>query len=109
MGRVLRAGPGLRTRLVIASKSGIAPPAPYHSHRTYLIVAREAWLRRPRIAPVDLSQMRLPDLRTRPVELAAALDALRSSGKMRTAGVSNYIASQTCAARAHPPFPLATT
>lgn len=107
-GELLREDPSLRTRMVIATKAGITPPTPYNSSTAYLIGACEASLRRLNIERIDLFQIHRPDLLAHPAEVAAALEKLRSAGKIAAAGVSNYTAAQTDALCAHLPFPLAT-
>jgi aryl-alcohol dehydrogenase-like predicted oxidoreductase len=107
LGRLLAEDPALRARMIVATKGGIAPPAPYDSSAAYLIEACEASLRRLRTDVIDLYQIHRPDLLAHPAEVAAALDRLRAAGKIKAAGVSNYTAAQTRALMAHLPFPLA--
>ncbi|MGH8253623.1 MAG: aldo/keto reductase [Steroidobacteraceae bacterium] len=108
LGRVLRAAPGLRTRMVLASKAGIFPPLPYDSSVTYLVQACESSLQRLGLDCIDLWQIHRPDFLTHPAEVARAFDRLRQSGKIRAAGVSNYSAAQIDALCEHMPFPLAS-
>lgn len=108
-GRVLSGNPGLRDRIVLASKGGILPPIPYWSRGARLVEACEASLRRLGVETIDLYQIHRPDLLAHPAELAAALDQLRRQGKIKAAGVSNYKASQLAALAAHMPFPLVAT
>ncbi|GGE75575.1 aldo/keto reductase [Niveispirillum cyanobacteriorum] len=105
-GRVLAANPGLRDRIVLATKGGILPPIPYWSRGSRLIETCEASLRRLGVESIDLYQIHRPDLLAHPAELAAALDTLRQQGKIRAAGVSNYTPTQFAALAAHMPFPL---
>lgn len=108
LGRLFADDPGLRARMVLATKGGIVPPVPYDSSAAYLVSACEASLRRLRTDCVDLYQIHRPDLLAHPAEVAEAFDRLRQAGKIRAAGVSNYTASQTAALLAHMPFPLAS-
>lgn len=105
-GRVLKANPGLRDRIVLATKGGIQPPIPYHQRGNRLVECCEASLRRLNVDCIDLYQVHRPDLLAHPAEVAAALDTLRQQGKIKAAGVSNYTAAQVAALSAHLPFPL---
>ena len=107
-GRVLSERPGLRDRIILASKAGIQPPVPYDSSAAYLIGACEASLRRLGIEQLDLLQVHRPDLLAHPAEVAAAFDVLHRQGKVRAAGVSNYTAAQVQALQAHMTLPLAS-
>ena len=106
LGRVLAEAPGLRERMVLATKGGIRPPVPYDSSREGLVAACEASLKRLGTDRVDLYQIHRPDLFAHPEEVAAALVQLREAGKIREAGVSNHTPAQVDALAAHLPFPL---
>lgn len=108
LGRVLAANPGLRARMVLATKGGILPPVPYDQSPTYLREACEASLRRLGVDTIDLYQIHRPDMYAHPAEVAATLVELREAGKIREVGVSNFTVAQTDALVAHLPFPLAT-
>jgi len=108
LGRVLRDAPGLRKRMVLASKGGIYPPLPYDSSAAYLVQACEKSLQRMGVDCIDLWQIHRPDVLTHPAEVASAFEQLRQSGKIRAAGVSNYSATQVDALCEHMPFPLAS-
>ncbi len=108
LGRVLRAEPSIRERIVLATKAGIRPPLPYDSSTAYLIQACEASLRRLGVEQIDLLQVHRPDVLAHPAEVATALDTLHRQGKIRAAGVSNYSAAQTRALLAHLTIPLAS-
>ncbi len=108
LGKVLRAEPSIRTRIVLATKVGIRPPVPYDSSAAYLLQACEASLRRLGVEQVDLLQVHRPDMLAHPAEVASALDTLHRQGKIRAAGVSNYSAAQTRALLAHLTIPLAS-
>ena len=109
LGRVMAGTPGMRDRMVLATKGGIVPGVPYNSGAEAITAACEASLRRLRTEVIDLYQIHRPDMLTHPAELAEALDRLRSAGKIREAGVSNFTPGQHEALAAHLPFPLATT
>jgi len=72
------------------------------------VQACEDSLQRLGVECIDLFQIHRPDLLTHPAEVAAALEQLRNSGKIRAAGVSNYSASQLDALCQHLAFPLAS-
>ncbi len=109
LGRILADAPRLRERMVLATKGGIVPGVPYNSGRESVTAACEASLRRLRTDVIDLYQIHRPDMLTHPAELAGALDGLRSAGKIREAGVSNFTPAQHEALAAHMPFPLASS
>ena len=108
LGRLLTAQPGLRDRIVLATKGGIIPGQPYDSSSKYLIEACEASLRRLSTDHVDLYQVHRPDMFTHPDEVFAAFTNLRSRGLVREVGVSNYTLSQTTLLEARLSFNLAT-
>jgi aryl-alcohol dehydrogenase-like predicted oxidoreductase len=108
LGAVLREAPRLRDRIVLATKAGIAPPAPYDSSAGHLLAACDASLERLGVGYIDLYQIHRPDLLAHPGEVAEALERLRRAGKIRAAGVSNYSAAQFEALAAHLPFALAS-
>ena len=90
LGELFAADPGLRGRMVLASKGGIMPPLPYDSSAAYLWSALDASLKRLGVEQVDLWQVHRPDLLTHPAELAETLAAMVESGKVRAVGVSNF-------------------
>jgi predicted oxidoreductase len=108
LGRLFSADPGLRRKMVLASKGGIVPGVPYDSSAGYLVAACEASLRRLGTDYLDLFQVHRPDVLTHPAEVARALETLVTSGKVRTVGVSNHTTSQTAALVAHLHLPLAS-
>lgn len=109
LGDALQRDPGLRSQIVVATKGGIFPGVPYISSAAHLVQACEASLRRLRIDAIDLYQIHRPDFLTHPYEVATALDQLRSAGKIREAGVSNYSHAQARALAAYMPFSLTST
>ncbi len=108
LGRVLAHDKSLRGRMVLASKGGIIPPTPYNSSSEYLISACEASLKRLNTDVIDLWQIHRPDLLAHPQDIAKAFDSLKSAGKVREFGVSNFTVAQTRALQAHLDFPLAS-
>ena len=109
LGRVLDSVPGLRDRIVLASKGGIIPGVPYDSSASYIISACEASLRRMNAEVIDLYQIHRPDMFTHPEEIAQAFTSLRTRGLVREFGVSNYTVPQTLALNGFLDSGLATT
>lgn len=97
LGEVLAAEPGLRGRMVLATKGGIMPPLPYDQSADYLRSAIDASLRRLKVDSVDLWQVHRPDILAHPQEVARVLDDAVAAGKIRTLGVSNFTIHQTAA------------
>ena len=97
LGDVLAAEPGLRSRMVLATKGGILPPLPYDQSPEYLVQAIDASLRRLRVERVDLWQIHRPDVLAHPHETARALDRAIADGKIGALGVSNFTVAQTAA------------
>ena len=106
LGQVFAESPGLRGRMVLATKGGITPPVPYDSSRAYLMAALDASLSRMGVDHVDLYQIHRPDILTHPADLAATLDAMVDSGKVRAVGVSNYAPDQSRALASYLRAPL---
>ncbi|HRI14880.1 MAG TPA: aldo/keto reductase [Verrucomicrobiota bacterium] len=113
-GETLRESPGLRDRLVIATKCGIrrandpTPDAPfrYDFSGEYLLQAVENSLRRLGVEMVDLLMLHRPDFLMNPSEVAGVFATLRDAGKVREFGVSNFLPSQFTALQRACPFPL---
>ncbi|MGI9030517.1 MAG: aldo/keto reductase, partial [Ilumatobacteraceae bacterium] len=108
LGNVLAAAPGLRDRMVLATKGGIVPPTPYDSSPRALRRAVDASQRRLGVDVIDLWQLHRPDLLTHPADVAETLAALRAEGRIREVGVSNHTPAQVAALQAHLPFPIVT-
>ena len=97
LGEVLAAEPGLRERMVLATKGGILPPLPYDQSADYLTKAIDDSLRRLQVESVDLWQIHRPDILAHPQETARVLDDAVASGKIKALGVSNFTQAQTAA------------
>lgn len=108
LGKVFAETPGLRDRMVLATKGGITPPVPYDSSAHYLTGALDASLRRLQIDMVDLYQIHRPDILAHPHEVARALEDMVSAGKVRAVGVSNFTLAQTTALARFLTIPLAS-
>lgn len=106
LGEVFRHRPGLRDRVVLATKGGIVPGIPYISSARYLREACEASLRRMGVDVIDLYQIHRPDQFTHPAEVADALASLLADGLVRAVGVSNHTVAQSRALQAHLDRPL---
>ena len=106
LGRVLAGNPGLRGRMVIATKGGISMGVPYDSSASYLAAAIDASLARMGVDHVPLWQIHRPDLLTHPAEIGEALLTAHQAGKIGAVGVSNFTPSQVEALAAHLPLPI---
>ena len=109
LGEVFAIEPGLRQRMVLASKGGIRPPLPYDQSAAYLAEAIDASLMRLKAEKIDLWQIHRPDILAHPHEVARALDKARSAGKIGQVGVSNFTQIQIGALASFLGHPLATT
>lgn len=96
-GKVLKANPGLRKGIVIASKCGIRKagansletPYRYDSSREHILRSCAGSLKRLQTDYLDIYQVHRPDYLTDPEELAAAFTQLKQEGKVREFGLSN--------------------
>jgi predicted oxidoreductase len=109
LGRVFAQSPGLKDRMVLATKGGIIPGVPYDSSAGYLAQAIDASLKRMGVERVALWQIHRPDMLTHPAEAAGALEAAHAAGKIGAVGVSNHTAAQVEALAAHLKLPLVAT
>jgi predicted oxidoreductase len=109
LGEVLAAEPGLRDKMVLATKGGILPPLPYDQSPDYLRKAIEDSLTRLKVDVIDLWQIHRPDILAHPHETARVLDDAMASGKIRSLGVSNFTMAQTAALNHFLGTKLATT
>lgn len=113
-GEALRASPGLRERILIASKCGIrragepaGAPVRYDFSAEHIVQSVEASLRRLGMETLDLLMLHRPDYLMDPHEVAGAFLQLRDAGKVREFGVSNFRHSQVTALQRLCPLPLA--
>jgi len=113
-GQALKASPGLRARILIASKCGIRKPndpkpdAPYRYDFSgeYIVRSCEGSLRRLGVDCLDVYQLHRPDYLMAPAEVAAAFVKLQDTGKVHSFGVSNFKPSQVRALQAACPMRL---
>ena len=84
LGEVFAAEPGLRGRMVLASKGGILPPLPYDQSADYLAGAIDASLRRMQVERIDLYQIHRPDILAHPQEVARTLEDALAYADSRT-------------------------
>lgn len=113
-GRVLKETPTLREQILIVTKCGVrkpglpTPDAPYRYDfsREHILNSCEESLRRLGVETIDLYLLHRPDYLMDPAEVADAFDQLRSAGKVRHFGVSNFRPSQLTALQKSCPMPL---
>jgi predicted oxidoreductase len=112
-GDVLRESPGLRDRLILASKCGIrrpddppGSPQRYDFSAEYILASCEESLRRLGVESLDVYQLHRPDFLMDPDEVAGAFERLMTAGKVRAFGVSNFAPSQVTALQRACPMPL---
>jgi predicted oxidoreductase len=109
LGAVFKRSPGLKDRMVLATKGGIVIGTPYDSSAAYITAAIDASLARLGVEHVALWQIHRPDLLTHPLEIAGALEAAHKAGKIGAVGVSNYAPSQVDSLAAHLALPIVST
>jgi predicted oxidoreductase len=98
LGQALKEAPGMRDRVIVATKGGICRPGDPHSNsphrydssREHLVAACEASLRRLGLETIDLYMIHREDFLGDPEEVAEVFDTLHQSGKIRCFGVSNF-------------------
>ena len=113
-GDVLRDVRGMRERILIATKCGIRfagepdPDSPqrYDFSADHIVRSCEASLGRLGVETIDLYQLHRPDVLMDPAEVAGAFEKLRTAGKVREFGVSNFAPSQVAALQSACPMQL---
>ncbi|MCL5099393.1 MAG: aldo/keto reductase [Candidatus Omnitrophica bacterium] len=113
-GEVLGSVPGMRDRILVATKCGIrleGEPGPGSPHRydfsaSHIIASCERSLKRLGIETIDLYQLHRPDYLADPEEVATAFSRLRQAGKVREFGLSNFRPSLVAALQKACPMPL---
>lgn len=114
-GEALRERPGVRDRIVVASKCGIRRAGEpdgavgrYDFSGAWIEASVEGSLRRLGIETLDLLMLHRPDYLMDPAEVAGAFTRLREAGKVREFGVSNFRTSQVVALQQACDRPLVT-
>ena len=117
VGQALALSPGLRDKLEIVTKAGIYVPNPLHPERKVgfydasgdrLTRSLEESLRLLGTDHVELLLVHRPDWLTSIDDTAGGLNQLLRSGKIRSAGVSNFSAAQFDALNSRMERPLVT-
>ena len=109
LGKVFAEAPELRDRMVLATKGGIAPPAPYDSSAEYLSDAIDNSLQRIGTDRIDLWQIHRPDILTHPQEIARTIEDAHKAGKIRSFGVSNFTQAQIATLAQFSSVPIVST
>jgi predicted oxidoreductase len=113
-GQVLKKVPGMRDRIVIATKCGIRKsgepnakaPFRYDFSAGHIVRSCEESLQRLGVGVIDVYQLHRPDYLMDPGEVAGAFTQLKQQGKVREFGVSNFRPSQVTALQKACPMPL---
>lgn len=116
-GRALAAEPSLRGRIELVTKCGIQLVTPnrpdnrvkhYDTSHDHIVASAERSLRNLHTDVLDLLLIHRPDPLMDADEVAGALAGLRTSGKIRHAGVSNFTPRQFDLLQSRLDFPLVT-
>jgi predicted oxidoreductase len=113
-GQVLKEVAGMRERVVVATKCGIRPkdipepglPARWDFSAAHIVAACESSLKRMGIESIDLLMLHRPDYLADPEEIARAFAQLKSAGKVRFFGLSNFRPTLATSVQAACGFPL---
>ena len=114
VGHVLKNQPGLRDKIYLQAKAGIVlgadpvrgGPQRYDFSYDHLVEAVETTLKRLNTEYVDVLALHRPDPLMEPAEVGRAFDHLKSSGKVRHFGVSNFTGMQIALLQNHIKDPL---
>ena len=110
-GQVLKERPELRERIVLQSKCGIrfadkGIPGRYDFSKEHIVRSVDGSLKRLGVEYLDILLFHRPDPLMEPEEVAEAMSALKSAGKVRAFGVSNMSAGQIRLLQAYSKEPL---
>ena len=117
LGQALALDPGVRSKMEFVTKSGIYVPCEFHPDRKVahynataarIVKSAEKSLRFLGVDSLDLLLVHRPDWLTSVDETAEGLNQLLRSGKIRSAGVSNYSTHQFDALNSRMEQPLVT-
>lgn len=116
-GETLRMEPSLRDKVEIITKGGIVydrlrrpyfVSESYNLSKDYLISACEGSLKRLGVDYVDLYLIHRPCPLMDPAEVAEAMEKLKSEGKVKNFGLSNFLPEQIAALEAYTDIQLVT-
>ncbi|GAA5173247.1 aldo/keto reductase family oxidoreductase [Niveibacterium umoris] len=112
-GEALALQPGLRNRIELVTKTGIALTTPnrpehrvkhYRTSRAHIFASVDASLKQLHSDWIDLLLIHRPSPLMDPDEIAEAFERLRQSGKVRAFGVSNFTPAQFAMLNARTPL-----
>jgi predicted oxidoreductase len=114
LGETLREVPGMRDKVVIATKCGIrfpgtpGPDSPqrYDFSGEHIVSSAEGSLKRLGVEVIDLLMLHRPDFLADPLEIAEAFSKLKGQGKVRFFGISNFRPTLVTALQVICPMPL---
>jgi len=114
LGETLKKVSGMRERVLVATKCGIRPagdpnpdsPQQYDFSARHIIDSCEHSLKRLDIEVIDIYMLHRPDYLADPEEVARAFSELKSAGKVRCFGVSNFRPTLVTALQVMCPMPL---
>jgi predicted oxidoreductase len=114
LGQALKEVSGMRGRVIVATKCGIRPagtphtqaPQRYDFSHEHIVDSCEQSLKRLNVETIDLYMLHRPDFLACPDEIAEAFSQLKSSGKVRYFGVSNFRPTLVTALQVTCPMPL---
>lgn len=114
LGSALKEASGMRQRVIIATKCGIRPagtprpecPQRYDFSAEHIVYSCEHSLQRLGIETIDLYLLHRPDFLADPEEIAKAFTQLKTAGKVRYFGVSNFRTTLVTALQVACPMPL---
>jgi len=110
---LLKEQPSLREQLIITSKAGIRPkqendygPTRYDFSQQYILASVDGILQRLGIEQLDMFLLHRPDFLMNAYEVAESFALLKTSGKVKNFGVSNFKPSQVELLRSAMSMPL---
>lgn len=114
LGEALSEVSGMRQNVLVATKCGIrsagdpvpGAPARYDFSAQHILSACDRSLKRLGIDVIDLYMLHRPDYLANPEEIADAFSQLRTAGKVRYFGISNFRPTLVTALQAVCPMPL---
>ncbi|TGN18936.1 aldo/keto reductase [Leptospira idonii] len=113
-GKALAEKPEWKTKIKLISKTGIQIPNTnirtkhYNTGSEHILRSAENSLRNLGVPSLDLLLIHRPDPLLHPEEVASTFTKLKTSGKVKSFGVSNFTISQFAALQSKCDFPLVT-